>query len=125
MDLKFQSMINFKQIFTWWHKQTIGTSLKTLFFGKFVGSDELGNKYYKDKQDRRWIVYKKGIEASKITSEWYLWIHHTINDIPKGNKLKYLWQKKHLENQTGSANAYKPNKISKINKHKKYDSWKN
>ena len=118
-------MINFKQIFTWWHKQTVGTFLKTLFFGKFVGSDEDGNKYYKSKNDQRWVVFKKCIEASKITSEWYLWIHHTINDIPENNKFKYLWQKKHLENQTGSINAYKPNKISKTNKHKKYESWKN
>ena len=46
----------FKIFFTWWNKQTFGTFLKTLFFGKFVGSDEFGNKYYKSKktlQNRR------------------------------------------------------------------------
>ena len=42
------------------------------------------------------------IEATKITSDWYLWIHHTIDKIPEKDKKKYLWQKKHLENQTGS-----------------------
>ena len=31
-----------KQIFTWWHKQTIGTFILTLFTGKFVGEDDLG-----------------------------------------------------------------------------------
>ena len=41
-----------KMIFTWWNKQTFGTFLKTLFFGKYVGSDELGNKYYKSKKKR-------------------------------------------------------------------------
>ena len=39
-------MINLKQIFTWWHRQTFGTFLKTIFFGKLVGKDHIGNKYY-------------------------------------------------------------------------------
>ena len=29
-------------IFTWWNKLTLGTFLKTLFSGKFVGKDEFG-----------------------------------------------------------------------------------
>ena len=41
------------------------------------------------------------VEATKITSDWYLWIHHTIDKIPDSKNPKYLWQKKHLENQTG------------------------
>ena len=44
-------MIGLKQIFTWWNRNTLGTFLKTLFFGKLVGKDELGNKYYKNKKD--------------------------------------------------------------------------
>ena len=115
-------MINPKQIFTWWHKQTFGTFLKTLFFGKFVGKDSFGNRYYKNKKDVRWVVYKDNVEASKITSEWFLWMHYTINELPK-DKEKYLWQKNHLENQTGTNNSYKPNVISKLNKSKKkYDT---
>ena len=43
-------MIGLKQIFTWWNRNTLGTFLKTLFFGKLVGKDELGNKYYKNKK---------------------------------------------------------------------------
>ena len=119
-------MINPKQIFTWWHKQTFGTFLKTLIFGKLVGKDSHGNKYYKSQKDERWIVYKDNIEASKISSEQFLWMHHTINEVPLNEKKKYLWQKKHLENQTGTTNSYKPNFISKLNKaKKKYDTWKN
>ena len=38
--------MSLKLIFTWWNKQTLGTFLKTLFFGKYVGSDSNGNKYY-------------------------------------------------------------------------------
>ena len=118
-------MINLKQIFTWWHKQSIGTFLKTLFFGRFVGKDENGNKFYKNKKDERWIVYAKNIEASKINTDWYLWMHHTVNEVPKLKESKYLWQKEHSENLTGTSKSYKPAKISKSNKAKKYDTWKN
>ena len=40
-----------KQIFTWWNSQTFGTFIYTILFGKFVGKDEFGNKYYQ-KQKR-------------------------------------------------------------------------
>ena len=114
----------FKIIFTWWNKQTFGTFLKTFFFGKFVGSDQYGNKYYKSKNDERWVVYSTNIEATKITSEWYLWIHHTIDKIPDNNTLKFNWQKIHLENQTGTPNSHKPVKIRKANIKKNYETWK-
>ena len=55
-----------KIIFTWWNKQTFGTFLKTLFTGILVGKDEFGNKYYKNKNDDRWVVYSKNVEATKI-----------------------------------------------------------
>ena len=112
-------------IFTWWNKQTFGTFLKTLFYGTLVGKDELGNKYYKSKKNERWVIYKNNIEATKITSDWYLWMHHTVDKIPDNKECKkYLWQKKHLENQTGSENRYKPIKIKKNDIKKKYESWK-
>ena len=61
----------------------------------------------------------KNIEATKITSDWYLWIHHTIDKIPdKKIVKKYSWQKKHLENQTGTRNSFKPVKITKKYKKK-------
>ena len=68
-----------KTIFTWWHRQTFGTFLKTLFTGKFVGKDTFGNKYYKNKNDDRWVIYKDNIESTKITYDWYLWMNHTKN----------------------------------------------
>jgi NADH:ubiquinone oxidoreductase subunit len=116
--------MNLNIIFTWWNRQTLGTFLKTLFYGSYVGKDELGNKYYKNKNNERWVVYSTKIEATKITSDWYLWIHHTVDKIPneKENK-KYSWQKKHLENQTGTNNSYKPTKIKKNDIQKKYDTW--
>ena len=117
--------MNIKIFFTWWNRQTLGTFLKTLFFGKYVGSDEFGNKYYKSKKNERWVIYAKNIEATKITSDWYLWIHHTIDKIPDTTKeKKYPWQKKHLENQTGTEQCFKPVKIRKNDLKKKYETWK-
>ena len=116
--------MSLKTIFTWWNKQTFGTFLKTLFFGKYVGNDEFGNKYYKSKKDERWVIYSKNIEATKISSDWYLWIHHTIDRIPDNKTIKYSWQKKHLENQTGTKNRFRPVRIKKDNLKKKYETWK-
>ena len=121
----YNSIMILKLIFTWWNRQTFGTFLKTLFTGKYVGKDEFGNKYYKNKRDERWVIYSSNIEATRITSDWYLWIHHTIDKIPSENKNeKYLWQKKHSENLTGTENSYKPTKIKKNDIKKKYETWK-
>ena len=118
-------MIGLKQIFTWWNRNTFGTFLKTLLSGNYVGQDEFGNKYYKNKKDDRWVIYKSDIEATKITSDWFLWIHHTINEIPSSTQKKYSWQKSHTQNLSGSNKAYKPNKISKKTAFKNYETWKN
>ena len=113
-----------KQVFTWWNIQTLGTFLKTLFYGKFVGKDDYGNKYYRSKKGERWVIYSNIIESTKITNEWYLWMHHTIKDVPNKNTDKYLWQKDHRENLSGTKEAYTPKRIKKNNINKKYDTWK-
>ena len=116
--------MNLKIFFTWWNRQTFGTFLKTLFFGKFVGKDEFGNKYYKSKQNESWVIYSNNIEATKITSDWFMWMHHTIDKIPNNNEKKYNWQKNHSENKTGTKDSYKPTKIKKGAKLRKYETWK-
>ena len=65
------------------------------------------------------MIYSNKIEATKITSNWYLWMHHTIDKIPEKQTNKYSWQKNHLENQTGTINKFKPVKIRKNNIKKK------
>ena len=40
------------------------------------------------------------------------------------NNSKFDWQKKHLENQTGTINSHKPVKIRKTNIKKNYETWK-
>ena len=121
-------MISFiKQIFTWWHRQTIGTFIYTLFSGKLVGVDESGSKYYSNSTGKRWVIYKNKVESSKIPPEWHLWIHFLTNNIPSNNPIKFKWQKKHEENLTGTTRAYKPDGLlssdSKKNI-KKYETWK-
>ena len=115
----------FKKIFIWWNQETLGTKLKTIFFGKLVGSDANGNKYYESKSGKRWIIYSGEIDASKIPNEWYSWIHFTNNKIENNHDLKkYDWQKPHQPNQTGTESAYHPNKNNDAIK-KKYTTWKN
>jgi len=55
-----------KQIFTWWHKQTVGTFIYTLLAGKFVGSDQFGNKYYTNSKGSRWVIYKSTVESTRV-----------------------------------------------------------
>jgi len=114
-----------KEILTWWNRQTLGTRIHTIFFGKFVGQDEFGNKYYENKKrKKRWVIYNGEIEATKIPVEWYSWMHFTPNKIEKKHELeKYEWQKPHQSNLTGTEEAYYPNKNNDGVK-KKYTSWK-
>ena len=116
-----------KQIFTWWHKQTFGTFLYTLFTGKLIGSDEFGNKYYSNFKGKRWVVYNNNVESSKIPPDWHSWIHFLKTNKPSAQTKKFSWQIQHKENLTGTKEAYKPEgslaSDSKKNM-KKYETWK-
>ena len=122
--IKKNMLTFFKQMFIWWNQQTFGTRIQTFFSGKLIGTDYLGNKYFESKSGKRWIIYKDEIDASKIPSEWYSWMHFIKNKIENLHELKkYEWQKPHLSNQTGTNKSYHPNKESnEINK--KYKAWK-
>ena len=116
-----------KKIFTWWHKQTVGTLMYTIFTGQFAGKDQFGNKYYSNFKGKRWVIYKKKVEASRIPPEWHSWIHYTTRSTPSSNTKKFSWQKQHQENLTGTKNAYKPegSLFSDLKKNmKKYETWK-
>ena len=114
-----------KQIFVWWNRDTIGTKLYTIFFGRLVGKDDFGNKYYENKKKtKRWVIYGEEIDASKISADLYSWIHFMKNKIEFNTKIKkYDWQRSHLSNQTGTKNAYHPNKKD-VKIKKKYKIWK-
>ena len=114
---------------------SFGTKLYTWLYGKLVGTDETGNKYYtnNDNQNdisaKRWVIFEGDIEASKIPPHWHAWLHKTIDIPPLNYSHKYYWQKNHQENMTGTKNAYYPSshplsKTYKPNQIKKeYDSW--
>jgi len=70
------------QLFTWWNGQTLGTRFWTWRAGAFVGSDEFGNRYYRQKGgDRRWVIYNGEAEASRIPAAWHGWMHKRT-DVP-------------------------------------------
>ena len=78
----------FKQVFVWWNQQTLGTRIQTIFFGKFVGKDSFGNKYYENKSGKRWVIYNGEVDASKISDEWYSWMHFIKNRIEKSTNFR-------------------------------------
>jgi NADH:ubiquinone oxidoreductase subunit len=88
----------------------------TMFKGELVGNDHLGNKYYHERKvppagrrRKRWVVYNGEDEASRVPPEWHAWLHYTIDAVPENaGKPHRDWQKEHVANQTGTAQAYRP-----------------
>lgn len=107
-------------VFTWWNGSTIGTRVAlSRGGGELVGEDAFGNRYYRLPNDpeknaafgteRRWVVYAGYAEASAIPSGWHGWMHHTVNAPPANeNYAAREWEKPHLENRTGTVDAYRP-----------------
>lgn len=100
----------FREIFSWWNGQTIGTRVTIWRQGRYVGEDELGNRYYQTKDGRRrWVVYKGEADASKVTASWHGWLHHTFDEPPTRKPLPAKpWEKPHSPNMTGTPDAYRP-----------------
>lgn len=104
------------EIFSWWGGNTWGTRVTLWWQGRYVGSDEFGNRYYEQKKgvgpmgmQRRWVVYKDLAEASKVPPDWHPWLHHTIDTPPTEEVYTPRpWQKPHKPNMTGTAEAYRP-----------------
>jgi NADH:ubiquinone oxidoreductase subunit len=100
----------FKELFAWWTGNTYGTRLFTLRKGILVGEDELGSRYYRERNGvKRWVIYRDLAEASKVPPEWHGWLHHTFDEAPVDEDYEPKdWQKSHRPNMTGSAEAYRP-----------------
>jgi NADH:ubiquinone oxidoreductase subunit len=96
-------------LFTWWR-------------GELVGTDQFGNRYFREKRrrvlvkgggmpsrERRWVLYNGIAEASRVPAQWHGWLHHTAGAPPKaGEGSHYPWQKEHLPNLSGTPLAYRP-----------------
>ena len=106
----------FSEIFIWWGGNTIGTRFFTWRYGRFVGSDGFGNRYYEQSRGvgplgvpRRWVTYKKHSEASMVPPEWHGWLHYTVDTPPtKDDYEPHEWELPHQPNMTGTPQAYRP-----------------
>jgi NADH:ubiquinone oxidoreductase subunit len=124
------------EIFAWWRGNTWGTRLWTALNGVFVGTDELGNRYFRSKtpngpngRERRFVLYNGYAEPTKIPPGWHGWMHYRT-DVPPTDE-RYTpreWEKSHIPNLTGTAAAYRPDG-SLLNKGERprvtgdYDAW--
>lgn len=91
-----------------------GTLLYTWFFGKQVGTDEFGNRYYRSAhklhgKERRWVLFRGEREASKVPAEWHAWLHHMVEEpLTEKSASAPSWQQPHVANPTGTVAAYRP-----------------
>lgn len=90
-------------------------SFTSRFKGRQVGTDRFGNRYFESKAKTdsfgrpvRWVLYAKTAEASSVPPEWWGWIHHTTDAPLAEDAPRRPWQKEHLPNLTGTAEAYRP-----------------
>ena len=96
------------QFFTWWNGQTLGTRFWMWRKGVYVGADEAGNRYYRERKgQRRWVIYNGLADPSAIPPGWYAWMHHR-GDEPPAPYQPRDWEKPHEANLTGTAEAYRP-----------------
>src|SRR5690606_41247381 len=79
------------EILTWWRGNTWGTRLWIATQGEYVGTDELGNRYYRSRNgkigpngyERRMVSYAGGVaEASRIPPGRYGWMHERPKSPP-------------------------------------------
>ncbi len=104
------------EVFSWWGGNTWGTRLLTWRRGRQIGHDTFGNRYYVQKSGigplgvpRRWVIYKDLADASKVPPEWHGWLHHTVDTPPSEETYTpKRWQKPHVMNMTGTADAWRP-----------------
>src|SRR3978361_1917042 len=72
-----------------WNSMTLGTRLYTWGKGELVGTDQFGNRYFREKgvrvrvrgggmpsRDRRWVLYNGAVEASRVPPSWHGWLPH-------------------------------------------------
>ena len=98
------------RIFTWWDGQTLGTQLWTARNGIRVGEDDVGNIFYKTADNkRRWVIYNGDVEASRVSPDWFGWLHHTWDEPPTERPMLHrAWERPHEPNLTGTPRAYVP-----------------
>lgn len=102
---------------SWLQKLLTNFYIRTLTArtGKLVGTDELGNQYYRAVKpgqwgrEPRWVLYAGQDEASMVPAEWHGWLHHRQAEPPTVTPpVHRAWQIPHVPNPTGTEAAYRP-----------------
>ncbi|KAJ1898363.1 hypothetical protein LPJ66_002798 [Kickxella alabastrina] len=103
-------------------------------WGKLVGTDELGNRYFFNPQERygreRWCIpgaKTSEMDASQIPPRWHAWLHRTTDEVPKATAAEdsaYMQRPKwmvypHYQNFTGSKKA----NVTYNTVRPKYEAW--
>jgi NADH:ubiquinone oxidoreductase subunit len=103
------------------------TKLKISFFCQKVGIDSFCNKYYeskKGKKKKRFVIYSKIEDSSRVPAQWHSWLHYTSDETPsENNNIKNAWQKAHLPNLTGTKFIYSSLQYQNKYREKHYQSW--
>jgi NADH:ubiquinone oxidoreductase subunit len=118
----------------------LATRIYTRLYGRHVGTDQFGNKYYTKQRDKvvalgsrkkekRWVVYNGIVEPSKVPPLWHSWLHYSTDELPRGDETCHKWQKEHTPNLTGTEFAHLPNgHLNKGGQRDKatgdYEAWK-
>jgi len=108
----------------------VGTRLSVFLFGKKVGEDAYGNRYYTMKRspvgkaERRVVLYAAEPEASLIPPVWFGWLHHqTAQPLPASAEERFAWGQTHRPNLTGSSAAYHPSGLFSVAESGTVQSW--
>lgn len=92
-----------------WLIRNPGLYFLTMFKGRFIGRDDVGNQYYErpgKPYTHRWVVYGGASDPTSVPPAWHAWLHH-ITDEPLAGPM-HSWQRPHRPNMTGTAESYRP-----------------
>jgi NADH:ubiquinone oxidoreductase subunit len=93
------------------------TVLRTWLRGELVGVDDDGNRYYRERgrrasasrKERRWVVFSRDADPTRVPTGWVGWLHGRIGKPPSEQPLPApSWAKERLPNLTGTPAAYLP-----------------
>ena len=109
-------------------KMSLINNLWIKFFCKQVGVDQFGNTYFIGKgknylgQNKRFVLYNRIDDGSKVPAGWHAWLHYLSKDLPLETQVDYEWQTAHVQNLTGTKMAHDPSKSKHI-KLESYSKW--
>ncbi len=104
----------------------IGILIYSFLYGKKIGQDKSGNKFYVHKNNKikkKWVLYNKIVDPTSLMVTWQLWLTNKKHEIPDAlsSSRDYVWQKERMPNHSGTIDSYHP----KLSKNKKIKNNKN